>query len=238
MDELNLFDKLKKYLTKEFMELSDEKDEMLYEKVRLEVEKQQDEHQLFNNGDVMDIKKLFSPLDDEIFTDEDNRSHRNDIILHKLQNIEKNLETLDNSMTEIKEFIGFIQSLEKKSEENQKSGTTGFSGNFEISWLDRSEGTDFDTKLYQTVRFLEKQYPETEFLLDFDKEHPEPEEQLSYYIIYVLFSTISVSIETAEIDTVIIEGKTENKQISISLQMLLDDETIDQYSYQYEINLK
>ena len=51
MIDETLYEELKEYLTKEFMSLSGKKDEVLCEKLRLEVEQKQEEQQLFGNKD-------------------------------------------------------------------------------------------------------------------------------------------------------------------------------------------
>ena len=61
------FFKLKEYLKNEYLRMSDEKDEILREKVQLEVERDREESPLFSEKDKNQIKRLFSPLSDEAF---------------------------------------------------------------------------------------------------------------------------------------------------------------------------
>ena len=324
MNDMNLFDKLKAYLTKEFIGLSDKRDEMLYEKVRLEVEKQREEHQLFQSkADVIEIKKLFSPLDDDVFNEDDFHSHHDDIIMQKIQKIEKDISVMDDSMEEIKEYICFIQKLETSDkedelsvfeEENSESKESGEilegkaepeevieeesgseeteeipeeiagseeteevieekseseepeevieeseseeteevieeeSGSEEMEELSEddelyswSEDEDFSACskiLEKALEAVQEKYPDIEILTDFEEIEMEADREFYEYFISLLSGTISVSSEKSEIDSVIIEGERRENKIIISLQLLLDDEKIDQYSYQYEINLK
>lgn len=251
MVDVTLFDKLKKYLTTEFMELSKQKDEILCEKVRLEVEKKQDEHQLFENKDAVRIKRLFSPLDDEVFVREDFNTYQNNKIKQKIQNIETKLNQMESSMEDIKEYLCFVQMLENihvlpkkeevsKEEQQEKGKIAKWHQGSEtsISCVEQDFSPGLSQVLRDTITFLQERYPDTELLLDFEDHQIRTEEELNRYFVRILTYTISASIEAAQIDTVIIEGKVTDHKIIVSLQMLLDDQVMDQYSYQYEIDLK
>lgn len=298
MVDITLFEELKKYLTKEFMSLSRKKDEKLAEKMMLEAERQQKEQQLFDNMDTSRIKRLFSPLDDDIFEKEDFGSYRNNKILQNIQKIENEVDEMELSMGDIKKYLCFIQMLEnnnrldqskkldeagqqeddseicmiqsQKEEDSIQSNhriTTDTGGN-DISGdqdcVSDSEGAevrepDEDNRnpekkelgkekkdispnmkatLEDTAAFLQERYPNTEILLDFDDHSILTGKGLNRYFIRVLTYTISASIEASNVDTVILEGEISNGKVILSLQMLLDNNVVDQYSYQYEILLK
>lgn len=227
MIDVTLFDELKKYLTKEFMTLSRQKDEMLCEKVNLEVEQQKENDQLFENKNALRIKRLFSPLDDEIF-EEEMSSFQNDKIKQKLQNIENNLRDVESTMKDIKKYLCFVQMMENDSKKEKEKQ------------LKRKVEASSDIKkmLEEVVAFLQEEYPNTELLLDFEEENRLMEEKFNSYLIQVLADTIRTSIETMKADTVMIEGKVSDGTLWLSLQMLLENNLIDQCSYQYEITLK
>jgi hypothetical protein len=85
---------------------------------------------------------------------------------------------------------------------------------------------------------LQKKYIETEILLDFDEKEIIEDGRFNTYFTEMLSQTIEKSFKQSKVDAVILEGKTENKKIIISLQMLLGENKIDQYSFQYEVMLK
>ena len=251
MVDITLFDKLKKHLTTEFMELSSKKDEILCEKVRLEVEKKQDEHQLFENKDTVRIKRLFSPLDDEVFVREDFNTYQNDKIKQKIQNIENQLNQMESSMEDIKEYLCFVQMLENihvlpkemeedfQLEQEEKEPVKPDSNvESEISYVEQDFSPSLSKMLKDTISFLQERYADTELLLDFEDHQVRTEEEFNRYFIRILTYTISASIEAAKIDTVMIEGEVADDKIILLLQMLLDHKVMDQYSYQYEIDFK
>lgn len=246
MIDVTLFDELKKYLTKEFMDLSRQKDEMLCEKVSLEVEKQQEDYPLFQNKDALRIKRLFSPLDDDIF-EEELDSFQNDKILQKLQNIENNLQIMEDSMGDIKKYLCFVQMLENDLTKQNEPEVAEQPDTEEESLVIENDAKleeipesspNIRKMLEEAAEFLQAQYPNTEILLDFEDNDQPTKESLNDYFIRILTYTISASIEGANVDTVIIEGNVSEEKLFISLQMLLEDEIVDQCSYQYEIILK
>lgn len=299
MIDITLFEELKKYLTKEFMSLSRKKDEKLAEKMMLEVERQQKEQQLFDNMDTSRIKRLFSPLDDDIFEKEDFGSYRNNKILQNIQKIENEVDEMDLSMGDIKKYLCFIQMLENNSRTDQSKESDeskqqendseicmlqddkeedSIQGDHEITAETMSDSDisgekdnepdheilevrESDEKnrtvekeesgkekkdispnikatLEDTAAFLQERYPNTEILLDFDDHGIVTGKGLNRYFIRILTYTISASIEASNVDTVILEGEIMNGKVVLSLQMLLENHIVDQYSYRYEILLK
>lgn len=299
MIDITLFEELKNYLTKEFMSLSRRKDEKLAEKMMLEVERQQKEQQLFDNMDTSRIKRLFSPLDDDIFEKEDFGSYRNNKILQNIQKIENEVDEMDLSMEDIKKYLCFIQMLENNSrtDQNKESDEAkqqendseicmlqddkeedSIQGNHKIAaetmsdsdisgeednepdheileeresdeknrTLEKEESgkekkdisPNIKATLEDTAAFLQERYPNTEILLDFDDHGIITGKGLNRYFIRILTYTISASIEASNVDTVILEGEIMNGKVVLSLQMLLENHIVDQYSYRYEILLK
>ena len=239
MIDETLFDELKKYLTKEFMTLSGKKDEMLCEKVSLEVEKKQEDNPLFENKEALRIKRLFSPLDDDIF-EEEMSSFQNKKILQKLQNIENELQSMEASMEDIKRYLCFVQMLENDfKKESEPVVTEEVEAESQLKGEEKQEvSLSIYKMLCDATEFLQSQYPDTEILLDFDDNEQMTEETLNDYFIRILTYTISASIEAANVDTVILEGSISEGKLLVSLQMILEDTIIDQCSYQYEITLK
>lgn len=299
MIDITLFEELKNYLTKEFMSLSRRKDEKLAEKMMLEVERQQKEQQLFDNMDTSRIKRLFSPLDDDIFEKEDFGSYRNNKILQNIQKIENEVDEMDLSMEDIKKYLCFIQMLENNSQTDQNKESDeakqqendseicmlqddkeedSIQGNHKIAaetmsdsdisgeednepdheileeresdeknrTLEKEESgkekkdisPNIKATLEDTAAFLQERYPNTEILLDFDDHGIITGKGLNQYFIRILTYTISASIEASNVDTVILEGEIMNGKVVLSLQMLLENHIVDQYSYRYEILLK
>jgi hypothetical protein len=221
---------LKDYLTKEFLNLSKNKDEKLAEKVTLEMKKKREEQQLFDYRNTEQIKRLFSPLEEEIFETENSNFNKNDKILQKIQEIENETIQMEESMEQIKSYLSFIGSLEKSSLEESKRT--------EEEKTEKIVEQSLEEALKKMTENLQKKYIETEILLDFDEKEIIEDGRFNTYFTEMLSQTIEKSFKQSKVDAVILEGKTENKKIIISLQMLLGENKIDQYSFQYEVMLK
>jgi hypothetical protein len=221
---------LKDYLTKEFLNLSKNKDEKLAEKVTLEMKKKREEQQLFDYRNTEQIKRLFSPLEEEIFETENSNFNKNDKILQKIQEIENETIQMEESMEQIKSYLSFIGSLEKSSLEESKRT--------EEEKTEKIVEQSLEEALRKMTENLQKKYIETEILLDFDEKEIIEDGRFNTYFTEMLSQTIEKSFKQSKVDAVILEGKTENKKIIISLQMLLGENKIDQYSFQYEVMLK
>lgn len=213
MIDPTLFDEIKKYFTKEFINLSAKKDEKLEQKVQLEVERKQEEDQLFHQKDTVRIKKLFSPLEEDIFEKEDFHSLKTQKNLQKIQNIENEIVSMEKSMEDIKKYLCFIQLLENE-QKKEKENVTCFK---------------------EALSFLQKKYPAVDILFDFEEETWNLEKEQIAYLAQTATDTIDYSIETVGVDTVIGEAILSDRSLQICLQMLVEDQTVDQYSCQYEI---
>lgn len=245
MIDETLYEELKEYLTKEFMSLSGKKDEVLCEKLRLEVEQKQEEQQLFGNKDSERIKRLFSPFDDELFQEEDFNSYQTNKKLQKIQLLEDDLSNMSQKMEEIKKYLCFVQLLENEKkkenpteEESTCSDAVREEEKSDSSEKEMDESDDLKEMLESMILFLQKRYPEEEFLLDFENHGKRTDTGMNRYLIQILTYTISASLEASPVDTVLIEGERSEDKIHLSLQILLDDHFIDQYSYQYDLLLK
>ena len=87
--------------------------------------------------------------------------------------------------------------------------------------------------LLSVVSFLENQYKHIEFLTDFDEGSMITSTEFNSNLIRILTYTISSTIESLEMDSVIIDVKHIEEKINITLYMLLEDEVLDYYTYDF-----
>lgn len=113
MKEELRFEQLKAYLTREYMKLSDERDQAVEEKIQLEIKREREEKPLFAKKELEKIKRLFSPLSDEIYENGDSSPEQNNEISRKITKLEEKLNFCDFSMEEIKEYLSFLQQVEE-----------------------------------------------------------------------------------------------------------------------------
>lgn len=208
-----MFEKLREYLTKEYMRLSDEKEEILSQKLRLETEELKNKDLFFNRKLMEERKALFYPFKNTIYLnmekDEENENSS------KIQKMEINVNNISKDMQEIKEYITFIQSMVKEKE-----------ADFGVS-------DDLKEMLLAVIEFLESQYSHIEFLTDFDEGDMITSTEFNGNLIRILTYTISSTIESTQMDSVILDVKHVEEKISITLYMLLEDEVLDYYTYDF-----
>lgn len=213
MKDVIMFEKLREYLTKEYMRLSEEKEDLLSQKIRLETEESKDKDLFYNKKKIEERKKLFYPFHKTIyFIDEKVEENENS---SKISKLEINVNSINESMNEIKEYITFVQSMVKEKED-----TFGVSD-------------DLKEMLLAVVSFLENQYSHIEFLTDFDEGNMITSTEFNGNLIRILTYTISSTIESIEMDSVIIDVKHIEDKINITLYMLLEDEVLDYYTYDF-----
>ena len=213
MKDVMMFEKLREYLTKEYMRLSDEKEEILSQKLRLETEELKNKDLFFNRKLMEERKALFYPFKNTIYLnmekDEENENSS------KIQKMEINVNNISKDMQEIKEYITFIQSMVKEKE-----------ADFGVS-------DDLKEMLLAVIEFLESQYSHIEFLTDFDEGDMITSTEFNGNLIRILTYTISSTIESTQMDSVILDVKHVEEKISITLYMLLEEEVLDYYTYDF-----
>lgn len=246
MKEEILYKKLKSYLTKEYMRLSNEKDAIIGEKVQLEVEKEKEEHPLFEKKDTEKIRRMFSPLSDEIYESICSLNDKNNEASKKITELENNSSNLDFSMEEMKEYISFIQKLETKWQEEQSSfvekelffdkeddSVEEIEEYEESESIEEEDSNDATEMIFATAEFLEEQYPGVQFVVDFDADDYNVNSVMNANMVRVLTYTLSSTIESIEIDSVEIEIKREGEKMILSVRMLCDDEEMSHYIHKY-----
>lgn len=215
MKDVVMFEKLRNYLTKEYMRLSEEKEDLLSQKLRLETEEKKVKDLFYNKKKIEKRRRMFSPLDDILFDfarKEKEEESENSVKINELEN---NVNTISSDLEEIKGYITFIQSMVKEKEE-----TFGVSD-------------DLKEMLLTVVEFLQSQYENIEFLTDFDEGDMITSAEFNGNLIRILTYTISSTVETVEMDSVIIDVKRSEEKINITLYMLLEDEVLDYYTYDF-----
>ena len=213
MKDVMMFEKLREYLTKEYMRLSNEKEELLSQKISLETEELKNKDLFFNRKKMEEIKNLFYPFQNTIYlnSEKDEENENNS----KIQKMEINVKSVSAAMEEIKEYITFIQSMVKEKED-----TFGVSD-------------DLKEMLLAVIKFLESQYSHIEFLTDFDEGDMITSTEFNGNLIRILTYTISSTIESIQMDSVILDVKHVEEKISITIYMLLEDEVLDYYTYDF-----
>lgn len=217
MNHVIMFEKLREYLTKEYMRLADEKEEILSQKIRLEIEEHKS-RDLFYNSKVIDRRKrLFSPLEDSLFEFIKQEKEEESEISIKITEMDNNVNNINSNLLELKEYITFIQSIVKEKEDT--FGVTD----------------DLKEMLLTVIAFLQSQYTDIEFLTDFDEGDMITSTEFNSNLIRILTYTISSTIESIEMDSVILDVKKEEDKINITTYMLLEDEVLDYYTYDFNL---
>jgi hypothetical protein len=213
MKDVIMFEKLRDYLTKEYMRLSDEKEELLSRKLCLETEESKNRDFFFNRNKIEERKVYFYPFTNLSMLKRDKSEENENKV--KIQKLENNVNSINDTLKDMKEYIALIQSMIKEKE-----------ADFGIS-------DDLKEMLLSVVSFLENQYKHIEFLTDFDEGSMITSTEFNSNLIRILTYTISSTIESLEMDSVIIDVKHIEEKINITLYMLLEDEVLDYYTYDF-----
>ena len=115
MKDVILFEKLREYLTKEYMRLSEEKEELLSQKVRLETEVSKNKDFFFNRHRIEERKQFFYPFQNTVYFNGDAKEENENSI--KIKKMEKNVNHINDTLLELKEYISLIQSMVKEKED-------------------------------------------------------------------------------------------------------------------------
>lgn len=270
MKEELRFEQLKAYLTREYMKLSDERDQAVEEKIQLEIKREREEKPLFAKKELEKIKRLFSPLSDEIYENGDSSPEQNNEISRKITKLEEKLNFCDFSMEEIKEYLSFLQQVEEylmdanASEASDAEDLEGFleeemlpvddvdtceTSNIEeldedleqeILSVDdaetseieemEEESTDITEMIFDTAEFLEEQYPEIQFVVDFDDDDYTMDYSMSANLVRIITYALSSTIESVTINSVEVEIKKEEENLLFSIKMLYNDKVLSQHT--------
>lgn len=215
MKDVAMLEKLKDYFTKEYMRLSEEKDNLLSQKIHLETEEKNQKDLFYDRNLVEKRKRLFSPFDGILFElahKEREEDHKNS---DKLKKLEKNVNQTEALIQEIKDYIQFIQTEQK--EENVSFDVT----------------EDLRETMESLTLYFQSKYEKIEFLTDVEVETLTNVE-FNAHIVQILMDTIRDTIEHISVDSVIIEGKKTEDKIKITLYMLFEDEWMDDYTYEFK----
>lgn len=248
-DEM-LYEKLKTYLTKEYMKLSDEKDTILEEKIQLETKREKEEKPLFEKKDLDKIRLMFSPLAEELQLLEGTSSEKENENSRKITKLEEKLNSCDFSMEELKSLLSFVQQLEAKEtaveeeselpmletnieelnfEESGEQEEISFENSEEIENLEETEN-DITEMIFDTAEFLEQQYPDIQFVVDFDDDDYEIDYETGANMVRILTYALSSTIESIKINSVEIEIKKEEENLLLSIKMLYNDKVLSQHT--------
>lgn len=226
-DEM-LYEKLKTYLTKEYMKLSDEKDTILEEKIQLETKREKEEKPLFEKKDLDKIRLMFSPLAEELQLLEGTSSEKENENSRKITKLEEKLNSCDFSMEELKSLLSFVQQLEAK-ETAVEEEEISFENSEEIENLEETEN-DITEMIFDTAEFLEQQYPDIQFVVDFDDDDYEIDYETGANMVRILTYALSSTIESVKINSVEIEIKKEEENLLLSIKMLYNDKVLSQHT--------
>lgn len=259
MKDEKLYEKLKTYLTKEYMKLSDEKDTILGEKIQLETKREKEEKPLFEKKDLDKIRLMFSPLAEELQLLEGASSEKEDENSRKITKLEEKLNSCDFSMEELKGLLSFVQQLEEKEtaleeetelpmldieelkfeesenseepifEESEEQKELSFENSEEVENPEETEN-DITEMIFDTAEFLEQQYPDIQFVVDFDEDDYEIDYETGANMVRILTYALSSTIESVKINSVEIEIKKEEENLLLSIKMLYNDKVLSQHT--------
>lgn len=231
------FLQLKEYLTKEYMKMSEEKDDIISKKVQLEVERDKEENPLFSKKGTEEIRRMFSPLSDDIFCNPYNETKKSELC-KKIEILENNVNDINVSLDEIKKYISFVKSMERQWIEEETKKTIPVLREKQYREYNGNDvEDDARTMIVAAIQFIESEYPDIRFYMDIEEDIYILSSEANSNLIRIITYTISSTIESMAVDSVWIEMKRKNKDMIISLQLVGDGGLIGHYAYKTSLTI-
>ena len=119
---------LKKHLSNEYLILSEKKDELEADATQIRVEIERRDRTLFPSNEHGDARKYFSPLNLSELK-ESQKSDKEKELNQKLTDINREIESLEERMNEIMDFLRDVDELVAKSEKRRIKSSTDMTDN-------------------------------------------------------------------------------------------------------------
>lgn len=238
MKEAFLFEQLKEYLTKEYIKKADEKNEIIQEKVQLEVEKRNEENPLFEKKETEKIKRMFSPFGDDFFNAINVKSQKSAELNEKIAKMENIVNDIDSFLGQLKEYINFVGSMEKKwMDDTIKNEIVEKKEEDFREYTGNSVADDAKAMIMAAVSFLESEYPDVMFYSNIVEENFITSSEANSNLIRIITYTISSTIESMDVDTVWVEIERVDNDMVVSLQLMNVEGLVGHYAYKTALTI-
>lgn len=233
-------EKIKKHLSNEYVYTMEKKDELENQLMQLNIERNQINRTLFPNIENKNIRKYFSPLN----LQEDERSleeKKGSDLDRKIERIQKEIDTINSSMTETKEFLFNIDSLfydvskESSYEESYPQNGDNFKKIVDFFYEGRIIYPQMLRNLYELSDYIQDKYNKIEVLIEFNDHNIETSEEVNINLLTQINQNIKQVIEDYEVSSIMIQGEITARSIVILLNYLCDNEEIKDMSVKYNI---
>ncbi len=227
-----IYSELKVFLAKEIEEKNKKRESLLGEREKLENEKNEKKKTLFQTDENGARRKMFSPLN-TIFYPSHGENFQDRKIKHinyRIENLEKQMESIDDESDEIKKYLNALEILMESAENSDewKANIADGTSNEKI------EITQFlgDT-LNNLQQFIQAKYGDVEVVCDVAHSLKESSLAVNEYIAEVLRNLMEVSIDKMNADAFLIYIKNKEK-IQIEVDILVNKEKIDHCIFSIE----
>lgn len=241
-------DKLKRYLSSQYLSLTDQKDDLESQVLQLKMEKEQKDKTLFQTLDQKNVRKYFSPLNlKEI--DKDQKDEKQKQLMADIERIQTEISSIENQVQEIKSFLSDMDDilLDNDTPENSEKNETEISFGLDDADLEREEKQktfSSQTEIYpQMLRnlygfadYLRGKYPSLEVLIEFNDNNIDTEEDVNRNLMEQLETNVVMALQDFDISMILIQGTVTEEQMDITLSYVCDIEKVDTVSVHYTIS--
>lgn len=248
-DQVLVFhDKLKRYLSGQYLYLTDQKDDLESQILQLKVEKEQKDKTLFPTLEQKNVRKYFSPLNlKEI--DKEQKDEKQKQLMIEIERIQTEISSIDNQIQEIKSFLADMDDilLDDDTLENSENSESEVSFGIEDEDLDRKEKEErfvSVTEIYpQMLRnlygfsdYLRIQYPSLEVLIEFNDNNIDTSEDVNRNLMEQLENNVIMALQDYDISMILIQGSVTEEQMDVTLSYVCDVEKVDTVSIHYTVS--
>lgn len=178
---------LKKHLSNEYLILSEKKDELESDATQIRVEIERRDRTLFPSNEHGDARKYFSPLNLSELK-ESQKSDKEKELNQKLSDINREIDSLEERMNEIMDFLRDVDQLVAKTEKRRVTISADMRDNMDA-----------------VIDYYQKQDPPLEILLEYNSKRRYIEEKASEFIISQIMDHIDMLKKKYNVSMVLME---------------------------------
>ena len=262
-----LNDQLKRHLSTECIYLADKKDDLENQILQLKIEKEQKDKTLFQNVEMKDVRKFFSPLNlKEI--EKDQKDEKQKHLTMEMERIQQEIAQFDNRMNEIKELIHdldilvqdplLIESIEERDSEQKMDAMAPIiddtvlddllmdeeKSNVASSHDDEKEKVisikyypQLLRSIYDLSDVLQSKYNNLEILIEFNDHNLELNPDINQNLLEQVRDNIERAVEDYQITMILIQGNVTEEIIDLSISYMSENELIDTMKISYLVQL-
>ncbi len=252
-----LYDKLKRHLSSEYLDLTEKKDNLESDVIQMKIELEKRDKTLFPNQEKKDDRKYFTPLNIESKSKkkEDDKERQ---LATDINRLNQEIDRMESRMADITDFLKemeYINDYNKAvslKDRDEESGSDDPS--FESDIEDDTDSIEDDMivekrayfrnrqiypqmirNLYDLSDYYQNTFPGLEVLIEYNDNNIELDPDDIKNILEQLVMNIEYSLNIYGVSMILIQGNVSQDVVNISLNYICDDKSFDTVKISYNI---